>query len=219
MMLKQRKLNAMQNRHYVTQIIASLALCLLSGCAYDSTVQLQSNTPIRPNSQSIDKAEAESYEKGKYLLEEDLAIFSRVTKKDGWDVPCLAISRTEIPVETYLSKTISPKINLTELKLSQEVTTYIYTYFLEQSENLIVHPNKVRVGKIERFAVGNRAFCYIVYGNYVETDGKTKAEVSMGKMSTFVYYDDNGDGLFEVFDSGPPTFEPRIPKWVLNDKD
>lgn len=143
-----------------------------------------------------------------------LKAFNKVYKEEGWEIKGID-GATAKPVPTYLSETISPKINLVELTPQGEGATQIDTYFYHEAKGLIVLPSPYKVNKIFKFSVNDRPFCYEVRAEIINPDETNKAETLTGKRATFHYYDDDNDGKFETFEWGQSSPEPRVPQWVL----
>ena len=186
----------------------------LSGCAGQYVAPLNA-VRSEPNVPS-DKRVVAYVSKEQTAVGDGSSHVRRITNKAGWEIPGLAESKLGTTSETYLSRTVSPRINLTELEPDREVVSTLNSYFAKGKEEIIVSPFEARVIRIERFSIDDRPFCYIVYVKPLHTDPRVKETLPPESLtSSFAYYDEDNDGRFEVFKTEDLGVDPLIPKWVL----
>jgi hypothetical protein len=139
----------------------------------------------------------------------------RLVKKAGWEIPGLlgakearaprvlpAASNAKV-YTTWLSPQPKGKVPGKSTKVAELPTLRSYLAE-EQLQQLGITAKKLYILTIIKYDLGDRPFCYIV--KYRSTYG----------IEALHYYDEDGDKLFELVETGVPLpdFVPRIPGWA-----
>jgi hypothetical protein len=129
----------------------------------------------------------------------------RLIKEGGWKIPGLAVAK-EVRPTSLLQAASNEKIKIYSSWLnpiSSATAPVTLRNFLSEEElkELGITARKLRVLTIVKYGLGDRPFCYVVkYRSTYTVDG-------------LHYYDENGDGNFELVETGTASTEfiPRIP--------
>jgi hypothetical protein len=92
-------------------------------------------------------------------------------------------------------------------------------YYITVERNQIIHDSPMNARTIRRWDVDGKVFCYTVFGPGVgiqEEPNGDKFIATLGCITGFAYYDEDGDGKFEKLAHAPShSYSPQIPAWVL----
>ena len=140
-------------------------------------------------------------------------------KRSGWDVSLLVALKQKRNLR--LKSEASPAINITELLVPAEGV------LLEDTISRIegdaqqngIRNSPMRVDHAVKYEVNGRVFCYFVSGPGVAIARISREETRVGTLgciSAFAFYDEDGDGKFESLLSWniQVSFEPHIPDWA-----
>ena len=143
----------------------------------------------------------------------------RVVMPTGWKIPGLTESKALSPrhplAPGYGVQGVPMQITL--LKPTREVREQILLYGAKDGgETIIVGQRLAVVRGIIKCELNDRAFLYIVQFGSLVYDSLSKTTDQSGLFG-LLYYDNDGDGIFESRESGPLAVTPdlRIPDWVL----
>jgi hypothetical protein len=70
-----------------------------------------------------------------------------------------------------------------------------------------------QIRSLKVFSVKDRPFCYLMRGNLVTLDQEARIKDRLAMSIVLVYYDRDGDGIFESFKYSPAE-SPPIPTWA-----
>jgi hypothetical protein len=172
-----------------SRIILTILISLISILAYISI-----NVSINP----AQKGFLESNKTPTALLE--------VKNHDGWKIP--GIKRARV-VETKNSLISEVTVLEEKLKLSSEASTNIEYYSLNQNNKLEMFSVLCYVESIYSYSLNGKKFAYrVFYSPLLIEDG---IEVKTRAISIIHYYDEDGDGKFEV--RYERMKEPKLPAW------
>lgn len=191
-------------------LIAAFLLQISGGCATYSRSTAQSNAATVAEHTAATREDMKPLQAQRLPPGAGLKYVNRAIKESGWKIPGLSEMTNEKTIETYLTKKISSKINLTEFRGAKEIEAAVDVYFIDKSGALVVSPTRFKFGRVVRFNVEDRPFCYIVNANLPD-----EMSNDIPTLTSLVYYDEDGDGSFEVFESGRWAVEPRLPPWAL----
>jgi hypothetical protein len=129
----------------------------------------------------------------------------RLIKEGGWEIPGLAVAKeVRPPILLQAAGNEKVKVYSSWLRpISNAAAPVSLRDFLSEQElkELGITAIKLRVLMIVKYDLGDRPFCYVVkYRSTYTVDG-------------LHYYDENGDGNFELVETGTASTEfiPRIP--------
>ena len=134
----------------------------------------------------------------------------RLIKKAGWEIPGLAVANVNIPPKplpaagnvkiysTLLKPQVQPKAKFADLP---NLKRYLAEAELKE---LGITAKSPAIMAIVKYELGDRPFCYVV---------KYRSTYAIEALH---YYDEDGDKLFELVETGTqsPEFVPRIPVWA-----
>jgi hypothetical protein len=132
----------------------------------------------------------------------------RLIKEGGWKIPGLAVAK-EVRTPSLLQAASNEKVKVYSSWLSPisnaDAPVTLRNFLSEQElKDLGITAVKLRVLTIVKYDMGDRPFCYVVkYRSTYTVDG-------------LHYYDENGDGNFELVETGTSSTEfiPRIPSFT-----
>jgi hypothetical protein len=143
----------------------------------------------------------------------------QVVNRNGWNIPGLSESRALGPrhplPEGYGVKGVP--LNIKMLKPTHEVRDTVLLYgSANGGQTIFVRQIRVAVRAIIKCDVNNKVFLYIVQFGALVYDPVTRSTSQSGLFG-LLYYDNDGDGVFETRESGPLAVTPdlRIPDWVM----
>lgn len=143
----------------------------------------------------------------------------RVVMPQGWKIPGLAESQARRPRHPLPAGygVQGVPLQITLLRPKREVRDTVLLYGVkDDGETVVVGQRRVAVRAIIKCDVNEKVFLYIVQFGNLGFDPVSRA-VSQSGIFGLLYYDDDGDGIFESRESGPlvVTRDLRIPDWVL----
>ncbi len=168
--------------------------------------KLSDNSP-RNDIQRIDQATNDK------IQEQNVTEAQRLVKKEGWQI--LGLSKSKINKSRNLFKNGSSeslKMYWTWLKPDVEEGSLLIIdsneFTKEERETLSIPEGNQVIVDIIKFDINDQPFCYVV---------KMHRE-GIGAIQAVHYYDEDGDGRFEIIQSGSalPSFVPKIPLWIKN---
>jgi hypothetical protein len=140
-----------------------------------------------------------------------------IEKESGWQIPGLAQSRIRD------KRKLIPKgygvdgvaLHITVFKPRREARATISLFGLkEDGKTLVMGERTGAVQSIIKCDIENRVFVYIVsfYALVADASGHIGHSGIYGAQ----YFDNDGDGVFESYEPGPPLVTPelRIPEWA-----
>jgi len=134
----------------------------------------------------------------------------KLIKKAGWEIPGLAVAKVTIPprplpgagnvkiYSTWLKPQSQPKAKFADLP---NLNRYMAEAELKE---LGITAKSPAILAIVKYDLGDRPFCYVV---------KYRSTYAIEALH---YYDEDGDKLFELAETGTqsPEFVPRVPGWA-----
>lgn len=141
-----------------------------------------------------------------------------IVRETGWEIPGLALSRittSRKPLPAGYGPNVP--VNITILKPRREVVATISLFGLKpDGTTLVMGQRRGAVQIIIKCDIDGRAFAYIVQFMALvqESNGRRGYSGIYGAQ----YFDNDGDGIFESYEPGPPlvTKDLRIPNWVAS---
>lgn len=192
-------------------LILCLGIYFIAGC-YDSpdlrSQPATNSLPVQATNQNIDRSESPMP-----ANESPKKSFERIIKKEGWikvDFKNGIYKQPRKPLEgnegIFYSNFV-PKTN-TVLSLKCSISDSKFE-FVERCKE---YPfgNEYLIGEVISFDKSKRKFRYTVSGSRISTNGTD----STGAVSIFSFYDEDGDGVFEMFYLGESMGATIIPPWV-----
>lgn len=138
--------------------------------------------------------------------------------KSGWKIPGLSASRVITSRKRFqIFGQENIPVFITAFKPRRETVTSISFYNLSaEGNNILITQERLAIRSILRYDIKNHVFCYAVRAVGAFYDPETKRG-GYGGNYILLYYDNDGDGIFESFEtSGSVTsLTPGIPEWVL----
>jgi hypothetical protein len=149
-----------------------------------------------------------------------LAPIKSIVSETGWEIPGLSLSRITTPRKP-LPAGYGPNVpvNVTILKPRREVLTTISLFGLKpDGATLVMGQRRGAVQIIIKCDIDGRVFAYIV--QFMALVQESNGRVGYSGIYGAQYFDNDGDGIFESYEPGPPlvTKDLRIPTWVVSSK-
>ncbi len=130
---------------------------------------------------------------------------------DGWKLPALS-SFTQKSKKTLAQNGVSiEQIDYQPDEDVVQVADYNQIYSFAKVSDM--EKRSWRIQYLKVFSVQSKPFCYLMRGNWVETDQQGKIKSRLAMSNVLVYSDQDGDGLFETFTYSSAE-SPPIPGWV-----
>ena len=145
-----------------------------------------------------------------------LSPIKSVLKETGWEIPGLSLSRITT-ARKLLPAGYGPNapLNVTILRPRREVISTISLFGLKpDGTTLVMGQRKGAVQIIIKCDIDGRVFAYIV--QFMALVKESNGRVGYSGIYGAQYFDNDGDGVFESYESGPPFVarDLRIPTWV-----
>jgi hypothetical protein len=146
-----------------------------------------------------------------------LSMIRSIEKESGWQIPGLGQSRI-LDRRRLLPKGYGVSgvpLQITVFKPRREVRAMISLFGLKSDgKTLVMGERRGAVQSIIKCDIENRVFVYIVsfYALVADASGHLGYSGIYGAQ----YFDNDGDGVFESYELGPPFVTPelRIPEWA-----
>jgi hypothetical protein len=152
-----------------------------------------------------DKSEADSQNKYRVI---------RRVRREGWKVPGVDKNLVSSERREFKGSGVgASNIFVTVLRFGDEAGSEFVPFV---PANFGSKPT-YSVIFIRKFDFEGQGFCYEVFASPVTGHSTSGRALIKAQMSNFLYYDGDGDGVFETFEWGTTsTLEdgPPIPKWV-----
>lgn len=150
-------------------------------------------------------------ETNKKIEKSDTKEILSLLNKEGWEIPGLSKSKINKPRNLFRNgSTDSLIMYWTWLQPNseegQETKLNDTALSKQQRETLRLLEGDIMITDIVQFDINNRPFCYLIK---IHPRG-------IGATQGLHYYDEDGDGKFEMVEKGSalPAFVPRIPPWT-----
>lgn len=138
----------------------------------------------------------------------------RNVRRQGWKVPGVDQNMISSERREFKGSGVGARnIFVTVLQLGDEAGSefvpFVPTDFKPKSTYSVIF--------IRKFDIEGHVFCYEVFASPVTGHSTSGRALISSEMFNFLYYDGDGDGIFETFEWGTTsTLEdgPPIPKWV-----
>jgi len=144
---------------------------------------------------------------------------SRVINEKGWTVSGLSRAKIVSP-RTLVNGREGELLYITLLQPRTETIATVPIFWLTENGSILnTREQTIAVRSIERYDVDQHVFCYVQAGVGSSYDEKTKRG-GYGGQFVLIYYDNDGDGIFESFELGNSAkpFIPVVPAWVKTAK-
>ena len=146
-----------------------------------------------------------------------LSMIRSIEKESGWQIPGVAQSRV-LDRRKLLPKGYGVSgvpLHITVFKPRREVRATISLFGLkEDGKTLVMGERRGAVQSIIKCDIENRVFVYIV--SFYALVADASGQVGYSGIYGAQYFDNDGDGVFESYEPGPPLVTPelRIPEWA-----
>lgn len=132
-------------------------------------------------------------------------------KYDGWIIPGIAgavVSGSRVVERdgaSILVETLKPQF--------AESSFTMFNCVADVPGRIVIHEQAVDTLNIVRYSAQGKVFAYRISAGEVAIEGSTR--VALGAAHILMYYDTEGDGLFELREYGTPIpYRLRIPDWA-----
>jgi hypothetical protein len=144
-----------------------------------------------------------------------------IVKSEGWDISRLDEWKADARIPwfnigeggthtLYMMAIIPPEKGVLLVD-----TAY---YMTDEQGKRIIHDSPMKARTIRRWDVDGKVFCYTVFGPGVGIQQEPNGDIliaTLGCVTGFAYYDEDGDGRFEKMVHAPSeSYSPQIPAWV-----
>ena len=144
---------------------------------------------------------------------------TRVINEKGWKVSGLSRAKIVRP-RTRVNSSEGELLYITLLEPRTETIASVPIFWLTENGSILnTREQTISVRSIQRYDVDQHVFCYVQAGVGSSYDEKTKRG-GYGGQFVLIYYDNDGDGIFESFEIGNSAkpFIPAVPAWVRTAK-
>jgi len=183
---------SMKQLFLLTLLISILSTSLSSGCHGANTFTKNQDTNLNKNNiPSITNTTDEA---------------RRIFNTEGWQIPSLANATIKNP--RRLVPTMSEgdhKCYVTTYKTNEDQIIDLNRFTQEQQKLMFLDKRNWLILLIKKYDINGKTFCYAI-----ESEPK-----GILMIFEFDYYDENGDGKFEVIELNSPTEKLKIPDWVF----
>lgn len=132
----------------------------------------------------------------------------RLNRTAGWQIPGLSQSK-EFKPRRLLDHVSNEAVKVYGTWLRPDHKVVLDDDYLSEDDlqELRVIGGRTIASDIIRYDIDDRPFCYVIH---IHPEG-------LGATQQLVYYDEDGDGVFEVIESGRWQQTPRIPQWATGE--
>ena len=150
-----------------------------------------------------------------------LSSIKSIVREKGWEIPGLSSSTISTPRKLLPQGygVAGVPLNVTILKPRRDVITTISLFGLRpDGTTLVMGERRGAVQIIIKCDINHHVFAYIV--QFMALVQESNGRVGYSGIYGAQYFDNDGDGIFESYEPGPPlvTKDLRIPTWVWSPK-
>ncbi|MBS1796257.1 MAG: hypothetical protein JSS81_20560 [Acidobacteria bacterium] len=140
---------------------------------------------------------------------------NELVNTDGWKLPSVSsfTKKSEKSIEVKIDDS-QIKVNRAEYLPDKDVIQVADGNTFNDAPRVSgIEDKSWLIRDLKIFSVKDKPFCYLMRGNWVKTDQNGKIEARLSMSIVLVYFDKDGDGIFETFKYSSSEFPP-IPEWI-----